>query len=56
MAEVGIKLNPKEGRAYHSRGLAKINQKKKKDGCADLKKAGELGFFDAYADIQKYCK
>jgi len=51
-----IKLNPKDGRAYHSRGLAKLKLKKKKDACKDLKKAGELGYFDAYADIKKYCK
>ena len=33
-----------------------VKQKKKKDACKDLKKAGELGYFDAYADIKKYCK
>ena len=51
-----IKLNPKEGKAYHLRGLAKLKLKKKKDACKDLNKAGELGYFDAYADIKKYCK
>ncbi|MGE5847381.1 MAG: tetratricopeptide repeat protein, partial [Ignavibacteria bacterium] len=51
-----IKLNPKDSKAYVQRGLSKISFGKVKEGCNDLTTAGELGNFDAYSLINKYCK
>ena len=42
--------------AYYYRGLAKIILHQKDNGCLDLSKAGELGFYQAYDEIKKYCK
>ena len=38
---------------YYNRGLAKINMKA--DGCTDLKKAFDLGFFEAAAILKNNC-
>jgi lipoprotein NlpI len=42
--------------AFLKRGLAKINLKKKNEGCIDLTRAGELGNIYAYEEIQKHCR
>lgn len=42
--------------SYYYRGLANIKLGNKANGCKDLSKAGELGFSEAYNDINKYCK
>ncbi len=48
--------------SYFYRGLAKIyyykdinEDKDKLEGCLDLSKAGELGYFEAYDEIKKHC-
>lgn len=41
--------------AYYQRGLINIELKREKAACDDFKKAGELGYFDAYEQIKKYC-
>jgi tetratricopeptide (TPR) repeat protein len=50
-----IRLNPKYGMAYFNRGLAKIAKNQYDSGCSDLSKAGELGYYEAYDEIKKYC-
>ena len=51
-----IKLFPKEGLFYATRGLAKININSLKDsGCLDFSKAGELGYKEAYEVIKGVC-
>lgn len=42
--------------SYYIRGLAKVKQGKKIEGCSDLSKAGELGKLEAYEAISTYCK
>ena len=42
--------------AYYNRGLARIKNGKKKEGIADLSKAGEQGLYSAYSMIKKYSK
>lgn len=41
--------------AYYQRGLINIELKRNKAACDDFTKAGELGYFDAYEQIKKYC-
>lgn len=41
--------------ALYFRGLCKINTSLKDEGCLDLSKSGELGYFDAYNEIKKHC-
>jgi tetratricopeptide (TPR) repeat protein len=50
-----IELDPKNSDYYISRGWSKLRNKKT-DACADWSKAGELGNYEAYDLIQKYCK
>ncbi|MBO4607611.1 MAG: tetratricopeptide repeat protein [Prevotella sp.] len=42
--------------AYYNRGLARIKNGKRKEGIADLSKAGEQGLYSAYSMIKKYSK
>jgi hypothetical protein len=51
-----IYANPKNAKAFYRRGLDYIALKNKKSGCEDLIKAGNLGYFDSYEAINKYCK
>lgn len=44
-----------DGMSYACRGIALINNGQKDEGCLDLSKAGELGYFDSYRMIKKYC-
>jgi tetratricopeptide (TPR) repeat protein len=54
--DIAIALDPKYALAYLFRGLTKIYLTgNKKDGCADLSKAGELGIMNAYDIIKKNC-
>jgi len=49
-----IKINHGNAEAYYLRGCVKLNLGKKKSGCDDLKKAGELGYLETYVVIKKY--
>lgn len=51
-----IIINDKFSAAYYNRGLVEAFVGQKEKGCADLRKAEELGEKDAYSMIQKYCK
>lgn len=46
---------PDLAEAYFNRGLTLIYLNKKKEACIDLGKAGELGLYNAYSVIRKYC-
>ena len=50
-----IELDPENPNYYISRGFSKFDTKKT-EACADWSKAGELGNYEAYDLIQKYCK
>jgi tetratricopeptide (TPR) repeat protein len=50
-----LELDASYKEALFYRGLSKINLEKKEEGCLDLSKAGELGFFKAYDEIKKHC-
>ena len=51
-----IDINSKDGQAYYNRGYALILSGKNIEGCNDLSKSGELGYFKAYDLIKQYCK
>jgi tetratricopeptide (TPR) repeat protein len=53
-ATKAIEIEP-HGNSYLIRGLAYIRNGKKKMGCKDLSKAGELGESKAYTEISKNC-
>lgn len=53
--EIMIQRNPRDGRGFYAKGLAELNMLNKNKGCADLKKAAELGFVEAFSAIQEYC-
>lgn len=71
LAEVKIKVNDVSGalnnynqilnldstsaKAFYFRGSTEILLEKFDKACPDFKKAGELGYFDAYEMIKKYC-
>ena len=40
---------------YSTMGRAKIELGQKEEGCLDLSKAGEKGYFEAYDLIKKLC-
>ena len=50
-----IELEPQNYIYYFNRGLLELQIGQKESGCADLSKAGELGYFKAYEMIKKYC-
>ena len=50
-----IELNPFIVTAYYNRGLMYIILGQIDEGCMDLSKAGELGYYQAYDMIKKYC-
>lgn len=50
-----IKLDSSFPTAFMTRGMAKIKLNQKESGCLDLSMAGQLGFTDAYSEIEKYC-
>jgi tetratricopeptide (TPR) repeat protein len=51
-----IKLDSSSAKAYYLRGVSEINLKMNNKACYDFKKAGELGYFDAYEMTKKYCE
>jgi len=50
-----IEMNPKNEGAYLGRGISRIANNQKNDGCLDFSKAGELGNKMAYDLIKQYC-
>lgn len=54
--EQAILLDPKFAEAYYWRGAIKISANKKKEACADLQKALQLGYWDAQKLIDDFCK
>ena len=51
-----IELNPKYDIAYYYRGLSKIKVGKSSEACLDLRKAGDLGYQDAFEAIKINCQ
>lgn len=51
-----IKLKPDDALNYYKRGMVKLIMGSKQEGCRDLRKAYELGYEEAMAQIQKNCK
>lgn len=51
-----IELNPSNAETFMIRGISKIELGQKNEGCLDLSKAGELGYFEAYEIIKQYCQ
>ncbi len=50
-----IRINPDFALNYFKRGMVKIITGNREEGCADLKKADQLGFKGALEQIQKHC-
>ena len=50
-----LELDSSYKEALFFRGLSKLNLEQKEEGCLDLSKAGELGYFEAYDEIKKHC-
>jgi tetratricopeptide (TPR) repeat protein len=50
-----IKLDSQNARAYFLKGTAELELKENDKACTDLRKAGELGYYDAYELITKNC-
>ena len=53
--DMSIRLNPNFALNYFKRGMIKIITGNREEGCADLKKADQLGFKGALEQIKKYC-
>ena len=51
-----IEIDPEGADAYYYRGLVKLILGQKDSGCLDLSKAGELGYSEAYEQIDKFCQ
>lgn len=52
---IAIQLSPKAGPLYHLRALTKLQLGDKVGACLDWSKAGELGYYEAYDHIKKFC-
>ena len=50
-----VKQDSSSAKAYYLRGVSQVMLDKKDLACLDFKKSGELGYFDAYEMIKKYC-
>lgn len=50
-----IEMNPKEGHYYSGRGISRIGNNQKSEGCLDFSKAGELGYELTYESIKEFC-
>lgn len=50
-----VNLDSTSAKAFYLRGSTEILLEKFDKACPDFKKAGELGYFDAYEMIKKYC-
>jgi tetratricopeptide (TPR) repeat protein len=53
--DTSIRLNPNFALNYFKRGMIKIITGNREEGCADLRKADQLGFQGALEQIKKYC-
>lgn len=51
-----IKISPKNGKYYLTRGVAEIRSENRVDGCRDLKKALNLREYEAQEEFEKYCE
>ena len=51
-----IKLDSSSAKAYYLRGISEVKIEMTDRACFDFKKAGELGYFDAYEMTKKYCE
>ena len=51
-----IRLDSTSAKAYYLRGTGEISLKKNDQACYNFKKAGNLGYFQAYEMIKKYCE
>ena len=50
-----IKIDSSSAKAFYLRASCEIALEEYDRACKDFKKAGELGYFDAYEMIKKYC-
>ncbi len=51
-----IKLDSSSAKAYYLKGTGEISLKMNDQACSNFKKAGDLGYFQAYEMIKKYCE
>nr|WP_319400313.1 trypsin-like peptidase domain-containing protein [uncultured Carboxylicivirga sp.] len=51
-----LEKDPEDVHAYVNRGIAKYNIGLKEEACQDWNKAGELGNYEVYKYISRYCK
>ncbi len=51
-----IEKNAEDVHAFINRGIAKYNIGLKEEACSDWNKAGNLGDYDAYKYLSRYCK
>lgn len=51
-----ISIDKNYANAYFLRGVSRILNNQKEEGCQDLSKAGELGISDAYTIIEAQCR
>ncbi|MDY0083702.1 MAG: tetratricopeptide repeat protein [Ignavibacteriaceae bacterium] len=50
-----LKIDSTSAKGFYLRGISLLSLNDDDNACTDLKKAGELGYFDAYEMIKKYC-
>jgi tetratricopeptide (TPR) repeat protein len=50
-----IKIDTTFAKAYFLRGVSQVSIEEYGNACKDFKRAGELGYFEAYEMIKKYC-
>lgn len=50
-----INIDSAASKAYYLRGVVEVTNEDYDKACKDFKKAGELGYFDAYEMVKKYC-
>lgn len=50
-----LNIDTTEAKAFYLRGVIEVTTEEYDKACKDFKKAGELGYFDAYEMIKKYC-
>jgi tetratricopeptide (TPR) repeat protein len=54
--DVNLQFNPQDAETYYNRGLAKMGLRDRQGGCADWRKAQQLGSNRASEALVKYCK
>jgi len=52
---MAIDLDPQNAKAYYGSGFSKILLDKTESGCADVKKAKEMGYAEAESILKQYC-